>query len=372
MILDCYYGGMDVVMEAPPPPAQALTLAREAKGWTQRELAEAAGVSQAVVSKAESGLADLGGRLPQVADALGCPPDVLEVGLPLLGAPVTCLHHRRRTSQLTAKAQKRVQALAQLTRVSVAGVVAAADEAPQVDELLQVGGGLRGPAHAAAAVRDRFGLGESPVEDAIALVEQTGTVVVVRVLGAGGQDAVSSWAGVGDVPLVVMNTALPVDRQRFTVLHELAHLLLHVVPDEGQEQEAHQFAAELLLPVDVAARELAGLGPSEFRRLLELKEKWGLSIGALLQRALDSGCIGQGQFKDMRIRLARLGWHRIEPGNLRPERPERLLGLVARARRRGLGDVELAAAAQMTLPKFLSESWLSASEPEFDEEARRG
>lgn len=357
-------------MEAPPPPAQSLTLAREAKGWTQRDLAEAAGVSQAVVSKAESGLADLGARLPQVAAALGCPLEVLEFGLPLLGAPVTCLHHRRRTSQLTAKAQKRVQALAQLTRVSVAGMLDAALEEPWIDEVLQGRGALRGPAEAAAAVRDRFGLGEDPVKDAVALVEQTGTVVVLRVLGAGGQDAVSSWAGVGDVPLVVVNTGLPVDRQRFTVLHELAHLLLHVVPDEGQEQEAHQFAAELLLPVDVAARELAGLGPSEFRRLLELKEKWGLSIGALLQRALDSDCISQGQFKNMRIRLTRLGWHRIEPGNLRPEWPKRLLGLVAQARQRGLDEVDLAAAAQMTLPKFLSESWLSATESDIDEEAR--
>lgn len=372
MILICYGCFMDVVMEAPPPPAQALTVAREAKGWTQRDLALAAGVSQAVVSKTESGFADLGARLSQVAEALNCPPDLLEAGLPLLGAPVTCLHHRRRTSQLTAKAQKRVQALAQLTRVSVAGMMMAADEQPQVDELLEKRGDLRGPAEAAAAVRDRFALGEDPVTDSIALVEGTGAVVVLRVLGSGGQDAVSSWAGADDVPLVVVNTGLPVDRQRFTVLHELAHLLLHVVPDEGQEQEAHQFAAELLLPVNIAARELSGLAPSDFRRLLELKEKWGLSIGALIQRALDSGCIDQGQFKDMRIRLARLGWHRIEPGNLRPENPERLSGLVARARRRGLGNDELAAAAQMTLPKFLSESWLSGTEMDVDQEARRG
>lgn len=359
-------------LETPPPAALALTLAREAKGWTQRDLAQAAEVSQAVVSKAESGLAHLGSRWPQVAAALGCPPSVLEIGLPLQGAPVTCLHHRRRTSQLSAKAQKRVQALAHLTRVSVAGILAAAGEQPRVDELLQHREELSGPAAGAAAVRGRFGLGMSPVPDAIEVVERTGAVVVVRSLGPSGQDAVSSWAGVGDVPLVVVNTGLPVDRQRFTVLHELAHLLLHVVPDEGQEQEAHQFAAELLLPVDVAAQELAGLAPSDFRRLLELKEKWGLSIGALLQRALDSNCIDPAQFKNMRMRLARLGWHRIEPGNLDPEYPERLSSLTVRARERGLDDVALAAAAQMTLPKFLSESWLSASDMNVDEEARRG
>src|SRR5688572_5434922 len=120
-------------MEAPPPPAQALTLAREARGWTQRELAEAAGVSQAVLSKVESGVADLGGRVGQVADALGCPASMLVDGLPVIGSPVTCVHHRRRASRLSAKAQKRVQALAQLTRVSVTAMIDAAGEHPIVD-----------------------------------------------------------------------------------------------------------------------------------------------------------------------------------------------------------------------------------------------
>lgn len=349
-------------MEAPSPAGQALTLAREAKGWTQRELADASGVSQAVLSKAESGISDLGSRLSSVATALDCPTEVLRVGLPVSGAPVTCLHHRRRSSQMNAKAQKRVQALAQLTRVTVTGLIEAAGTTPQVDDFLDGRAGLTGPTTAAAAVRDRFGLGDRPIPDAVGLVERTGCVVVVRALGAGGQDAVSSWAGQGDVPLVLLNTGLPVDRQRFTVLHELGHLLLHVVPDEGQEIEAHHFAAELLLPAEVAAVELAGLGAEDFRRLLELKETWGLSIGALVQRALDVGCIGQDQFRQMRMRLSRLGWHLVEPGHLTTETPTRLAGYVHAARARGLTDADLAAAAHMTVDKFASATWLTATE----------
>lgn len=351
-------------MGALPPSAQALTLAREAKGLTQRELAMAAGVSQAVLSKAEGGLAGLGARVGQVADALGCPASVLVDGLPLVGAPVTCLHHRRRTSQVSAKAQKRVQALVQLTRVSVRAMVTAAGETPQVDQLVASRPLLGGPAEAAVAVRRRFALGEGPVEDAMGLVERTGTVVVVRNLAAGGQDAVSSWAGDADTPLVLVSTGLPVDRQRFTVLHELGHLLLHTLPDEGQEQEAHRFAAELLMPQSAAVRELAGLSVSDLRRLAGLKETWGLSIAALIQRALDVGCISQDQFRQMRIRLTRLGWHRVEPVTLLEEHPTRLAGYVAAARRRGCTDQQLAAAAQMTLPKFRSATWLSGAPEE--------
>lgn len=348
-------------MEAPPPQAQALTLLREAKGWTQRDLAEASEVSQAVLSKAESGLAELGPRLDQVAAALHCPPAVLVEGLPLVGAPITCLHHRRRTSRVSAKAEKRVQALAHLTRVSVTGVAEAADVAPVVDELLQDRVLLGGPAAAATAVRERFGLADGPVGDATGLVERLGAVVVVRPLGTSGQDAVSSWGGVG-WPLVIMNAGLPGDRGRFTVLHEGAHLLLHTVPDEAQEQEAHRFAAELLFPAAVAKAELADLTVRDFPRLVELKQIWGISIAALIQRALDVGGIDQDRFKELRIRLSRLGWHRLEPITLPNEKPTRLAAMVSAARQHGLDDEDLAAAAAMTVSTFESETWLSAPE----------
>lgn len=348
-------------MEAPSPAARALTVLREAKGWTQRDLARAAEVSQAVLSKAETGLAGLGGRLVQVADALGCPPEVLQTGLPLSGAPVTCLHHRRRASRLSAKDQKRVQALAQLTRVSVTAIMAAADQRPEVNGLLAGRELLDDPVEAAVWMRDRFGLGDGPIVDAVALVERTGCVVVIRDLGPGGQDAVSSWAGAGNVPLVLVNGGLPGDRLRFTALHELCHVLLHVLPEDGQEQEAHRFAAELLMPAVAAHRELAGLTATDFRRLLALKETWGVSIGALIQRALDVGAIDENQFRDMRIRLSRLGWHRIEPGDLPVEQPARLAGYLAHARRCGATDADLAAASQLTLRKFRAEGWLSSS-----------
>jgi Zn-dependent peptidase ImmA (M78 family) len=262
---------------------------------------------------------------------------------------------------LSAKAQKRVQALAQLTRVSVTAMVAAAGERPVVDDLLAHRFDLRGPVEAALAVRRRLDLGTDPITDAIDLIERMGIVVVLRSLGPNAQDAVSSWADAGDVPLVIVNTGLPVDRRRFTVLHEMAHILLHVIPDEGQELDAHRFAAEVLMPAEVAMMELSGLAVNDFRRLVELKQAWGVSVGALIQRAADVGCITAAEFKEMRIRLTRLGWHRFEPVELPDEQPTRLKGYVARARQRGLSDEELAAAAQMTVSKFRSETWLSGA-----------
>jgi hypothetical protein len=64
-----------------------------------------------------------------------------------------------------------------------------------------------------------------------------------------------------------MNSTVPGDRYRFTLAHELAHLVLHNHPagDEEMETEADEFAAEFLMPAKevrpyVAAPSLGRLG----------------------------------------------------------------------------------------------------------------
>src|SRR3546814_5162466 len=66
---------------------------------------------------------------------------------------------------------------------------------------------------------------------------------------------------VNEVPMIRVsrpNNHLPGDRQRFTVAHELGHILLHSTcpPPESSEhartieKQAHRFAAAFLLPGD--------------------------------------------------------------------------------------------------------------------------
>jgi hypothetical protein len=79
---------------------------------------------------------------------------------------------------------------------------------------------------------------------------------------------------------IVVNEAHPSTRKRFTMAHELAHLVLHAYTtphaDRGyklrfrdsrssdgsvaEEIEANQFAAELLLPRDLVLKRVAALG----------------------------------------------------------------------------------------------------------------
>lgn len=53
---------------------------------------------------------------------------------------------------------------------------------------------------------------------------------------------------IGDVPVVFLNRSASAVRARFTLAHEVAHLVMHRIPSENAEVEAHEFADEFLMP----------------------------------------------------------------------------------------------------------------------------
>ena len=86
--------------------------------------------------------------------------------------------------------------------------------------------------------------------------------------------------------IVVAETAAG-DRRRFSVAHELGHLVLHQFPQGAPrvlEQQADAFAEAFLLP-EAAMRE-ALVPPITLTTLADLKTRWGVSLQALIRRAL--------------------------------------------------------------------------------------
>lgn len=363
-----------------------LVLTREAKGWTQRDLAARTGISQAVISKIESGSTDVAGdRLTHIAGVLDCPPALLCRPIARVDTANTCLHHRRRQSKLSASATKRIEGISHLTRVTVEGVfdgihaqlatdidpVAVIDHANTAAERAAANGAPKAgldtareaeegaafnPARADAAaryLRQRLQL-TGPIQNLIGLLEAHGILVVYRSLGSRAQDGVSSWpADLTQPPIIVINADLPADRVRFTLAHELAHLLLHRVPSDDAEREANRFAGEFLVPASEIAPQLDGLKTGDLVRLARLKEQWGVSIGMLIQRARDTNHISDRQFREFRVRLSKLGWDINEPGNVAVETPTLLAKAFTLGQNQlGLTTDDLAAMAYMTPASF--------------------
>lgn len=332
-----------------------LTLLREAKGWNQGELAEASGLTQSFVSRVERGFVPLGGeRLDNVAAALDCPTQLLVHDELALSAGSSTVFHRRRRSRISVVAARRFEATSHLTRLTVDGLMQAAGREPAC--LLERNGfGLPSsdPAELADVLRRRWQIPDGPVADVCALLDRVGIVVVVRRFDLAAQDAMSLWPQ-GKAPSIVVRWGMSVDRLRFTLCHELAHLVMHVEPGPHVEQEADRFAAEFLLPADQVAPLLQGLNTGDFDRLIDLKRQWRVSIAALIQRAKSLDLISDRQFREFRVKLSQFGWNAVEPIDLTPEQPHLLAAVIdGLYSEPGRTEADIAAAAWMNSEAFV-------------------
>jgi Zn-dependent peptidase ImmA (M78 family) len=336
-----------------------LVLARESRGWTQADLAEAmseleagARISQGYVSRAEAGrLTVTGDRLLLFAAALRYIPEVLCSPADVHGVGIGLVHHRKRAS-MGSTGLRRIHAILALTRMQTKALTRAADLTGEhrfrhipVDD-------LDTPQDAAEQLRKEWDLPPGPVGDLIAVVERAGALVVLRDLGTGELDAVSQWSQ-GEPPLFLLNSTAPPDRFRFSLAHELGHVVMHVEPGLGREQEeqADRFAAEFLMPhADIAADLKQGV---DLARLLELKGRWGVSMSALARRALTLGVISDWQYRNIMVEMSALGYRTTEPEAVARETPRGMASIIDQLQQHhGLSAAEAARVAGLTPDEF--------------------
>jgi Zn-dependent peptidase ImmA (M78 family)/transcriptional regulator with XRE-family HTH domain len=177
--------------------------------------------------------------------------------------------------------------------------------------------GLGGPERAAQHVRDRWGMSPGPAPHLVRLLENHGVLVVFSPPQAASVDAYSFDSRLR--PVVVLN---PVKhdyyRQRFDVAHELGHLVMHTDAEPGGrtvEDQANRFAAEFLMPAAGIRGELpTTMNAAAWQSLARCKERWGISIQALLYRARRLGALTEVSYRNAMATLTARGWRRTEPG----------------------------------------------------------
>jgi Zn-dependent peptidase ImmA (M78 family) len=117
------------------------------------------------------------------------------------------------------------------------------------------------------------------------------------------------------------------DRLRYTIAHEIGHLVMHQARQGTRlelESQANQFAAEFLMPEAAIRSEL--VQPVTLTSLSKLKLRWGVSIQALIKRAHDLTIITPRQYRYLNEHVSILGWKTEEPKELEIplERPRAL------------------------------------------------
>lgn len=178
-------------------------------------------------------------------------------------------------------------------------------------------------------LRQQWNLGEDAIENFIELLEDKAIRVGV-IKGVDHFDACTLWYK--DEPVMVTKADLQGDRQRFNLAHELGHLVLRVDENLDEEKCAHRFAGAFLVPAETLRRELGerryALDPKE---LYLLKQKYGISMQALVYRAKDLGIIDEQAAQRIFRQFSAAGWRKNEPGEpLLPEKPQKMQRLIYR------------------------------------------
>lgn len=267
--------------------------ARKAAGLSMRELAKKAGISAMAISKYENSQSTpSSGSLAALATVLNLR---IEYFFRRVSVDLSNVRHRKH-HLLPRKEERKVLADAtdQLERW-----LALEEFLPAPWSVaFSLPDDLTGPIttydaieDAAVKVRRHWNLGLNPIPDLIDTLEGKG-IKVLATQCDGHQKFNGLSAQVNGAPVIVIGKTWPGDRQRFTLAHELGHLVLHgLLGDELDEEKAcDRFAGSFIVPAEPAKRRLGERRTRiEPKELFLLKHEWGLSMQAWLFRTKDLG-----------------------------------------------------------------------------------
>ncbi len=316
---------------------EMLRLARQRKGFQQTEAAERLGVERSLLSRIENGLAEAREEVALKAEAVfGLPRSFFSLTDPVYGAPVSIHPMWRRKADVTIRDMDSIVAelnirVFHIRRLLEGAEYAHANDLPRldIDE-------YESAERIAGLVRAHWKVPSGPIKDLTLLVERAGVLVAHSSLGGASVSGVT-FAAPGLPPLIVLNSDQPADRLRFTLAHELGHLVMHRFPSPTMEEEANLFASCLLMPA-------ADIRPYFLGRRIDLpllaalKPEWKVAMQALLMRAsaLELLSKHQSQYLWKQISMRRLRLREPPELDFAPEKPT-VLSTMLRIHKDALG-----------------------------------
>lgn len=346
---------------------ERLLRARKAAGFSLRALADLVGVSQTTINKYEKEeLTPSSGQLLRLSDVLGVN---VEYFLRSTNLQLEGVEYRKRsttpkklldkiTVDVTDQAERWIELLElyptpPISRFTLPdGLPAKLTSYEQIENVAEI-------------IRNKWDLGSNPIPDLIDTLESHGVMVIITEI-----DSETKFDGLAatmhGMPIIVVGKEWPGDRQRFTLAHELGHLILQekLVNEMDEEKACNHFAGAFLLPKQEVINQLgAHRNAIEARELYMLKHEFGISMFAALFRAKQAGIISEGISKKYFFEFSKRGWRTLEPG--RPYPPEhtfRFDSLVYRAlAEEYISESKAAELLKLSLIRFRSERKLEST-----------
>lgn len=294
-------------------------MTRQARGMSQSGLSKASGLSQANISKYESGLLEPPMEAEaKLAKAVNYPIELFRTPDSIVGLPISVQY--RKKASVPQKAKNKLEAKINLQLLHVRRLLQSVDHHTDLRLPVLDVDEYGGPVAIASLVRRMWHLPSGALVNLVGLVERAGCIVIFCDLSDLAVDGFTSNVP-GTPPCIFINKAQPSDRQRFTIAHELGHIIMHQIPSPTMEDEANTFASAFLLPPDelypVLSRNLT------IKKLAGLKPIWRVSMAALLVCAQSCDAISYNQSRYLWMQMNKFGYRRKEPPELDiiPEEP---------------------------------------------------
>ncbi len=271
-----------------------IVLARESRGINQVELADKIGMSKANLGKIESG-------------DIGIKEDTLETIAEITNYPLSFfrqddevypdhLIYRKRDKVATGLLTP-INARVNIIRFHVQHLLKALNISYLDLPMFEVTE-KNTPQAIAQKVRKAWKIEAPVIEDTLKLLEGKGIAVASFDFGTERVDSRCVLANT-KYPVIILNKTLLGDRQRFSLIYQLGHLLMHTAFKVDWERdithEANLFAAEFLMPEKEIMKDFENA--ITLPLLAHLKGKWKSSMISLLYRADDLGFLTPNQKK---------------------------------------------------------------------------
>jgi len=305
-----------------PPRYGHMTNIREFLSFSQKEMAKALGMSQAQYSLLERGLVPPSTSILEKLKSLG----FLES---FFSTPLLQGHDFHRSLyKLRVKVAEQINAQTtqcgkHILQIRELEPTAGQSKLPSFDNATT-------PQEAAKEIRKFFNIPTGPIPNLMKKVEETGLIIVPMNFKTTDTDAQTVFFDQSFKIIFINNKKGEGDRLRFSLAHELYHVLFHgpdTISTKEIEGDANAFGAELLLPEEEIKDELAqGL---TLGALAELKKKWGVSIASLAYRAKTLQVYKEEEIQRFYMMLSRMGYRKQEPVHIPREEPSLMRTLLA-------------------------------------------
>lgn len=293
---------------------EMVIIARESRGFSQSALAKKMKISQGILSKIERGYQSPSDDLvTKLSSTLDYPKKFFyRMGYKYPGIS----YHRKRKS-IPQKALNRVEAGVNILRLHFEEMLKNVEFVENNIPHFRINEDKMSPSDIARAVRQKWMLPPGPLKSLTQVVETAGCIILHCDFGTRMMDGLSISMPKYS-PMIFINKDIPGDRLRFTIAHELGHIVMHEYCTPTMEDEANEFASEFLMPEQDIRHELTRLS---IDKLASLKMRWKVSMQALLMRATKLKKISERNKQHLWMLMGKAGYRTHEPIEIPFEKP---------------------------------------------------